>query len=49
MILTAVAIIAVAALAAVFVFDGQFHPYDDSRSADPGRGHLPELPAEPRS
>jgi hypothetical protein len=49
MILTAVAIIAVAALAAVFVFDGQFHPYDNSTSGDPGRGHLPDLPSEHHS
>jgi hypothetical protein len=46
MILTAVAIIAVAAIAAAVIFDGRFNPYDDSNIADPGRGHIPELPAQ---
>ena len=47
MILIAVSIIALAGLAAAFVFDGRFHSYVGA--PDPGRGHLPELPAETRS
>jgi hypothetical protein len=46
MILTAVAIISVAALAAAIVFDGRLNPYDDSKVGDPGRGHLPDVRAQ---